>query len=63
MLSEFPARAYVDGLGILVSLVLGYILLILFINKEGIRNLRIQAEMKLAQELHANLVPKVEMGK
>jgi preprotein translocase subunit Sss1 len=61
MLSEFPARAYVDGLGILVSLVLGYILLILFINKEGIRNLRIQAEMKLAQELHANLVPKVEM--
>jgi hypothetical protein len=61
LLSEFPERAYFDAIGILVTLVLGYILLIIFINKEGIRNLRIQAEMDLAQDLHSNLVPKIEI--
>ncbi|GJQ61589.1 MAG: hypothetical protein SCALA702_06420 [Melioribacteraceae bacterium] len=61
LLAEFPERAYWDAMGILVTLVLGYILLIIFINKEGIRNLRIQAEMNLAQELHSNLVPKIEI--
>ena len=61
MLSEFPERAYFDALGILLTLVLGYILLIIFINKEGLRNLRIQAEMNLAQDLHSNLVPKIEI--
>ena len=61
LLSEFPQRASFDAFGILVTLVLGYILLVIFINKEGIRNLRLQAEMNLAQELHSNLVPKIEM--
>ncbi len=61
LLSEFPQRASFDAFGILVTFVLGYILLVLFINKEGIRNLRLQAEMNLAQELHSNLVPKIEI--
>lgn len=61
LITAFPERAYFDAIGILVTLVLGYILLILFINKEGIKNLRIQAEMNLAQELHSNLVPKIEI--
>lgn len=60
LLAAFPERAYFDAIGILVTLVLGYIMLILFINKEGIRNLRIHAEMNLARELHANLVPKID---
>lgn len=60
-LSEFPQRAIVDAYGILVTLVLGYILLVVFINKEGLRNFRLQAEMDLAQELHSNLVPKIEI--
>lgn len=60
-LAEFPQRAAFDAVGILVTMVLGYILLIIFINTEGIRNLRLQAEMNLAQELHSNLVPKIEM--
>lgn len=60
-LSEFPQRAFWDAFGILVTLVLGYILLIIFINKEGLRNFRLQAEMDLAQELHSNLVPKIEI--
>ncbi|MBZ0199790.1 MAG: serine/threonine-protein phosphatase [Ignavibacteriaceae bacterium] len=60
-LSEFPQRASFDALGILVTIVLGYILLVIFINKEGIRNLRLQVEMNLAQELHSNLVPKIEI--
>jgi len=62
LLSDFPERAYFDAIGILVTLVLGYILFIVFINKEGIRNLRIQAEMDLAQDLHSNLVPKIEFA-
>ncbi len=60
-LTEFSQRASFDAIGILVTLILGYILLILFINTEGIRNLRLYAEMNLAQELHANLVPKIEV--
>ncbi len=60
-LSEFPQRASFDAVGILVTLVLGYILLVLFINREGLRNFRLQAEMNLAQELHSNLVPKIEI--
>ncbi len=60
-LSEFPQRAFWDAVGILVTLVLGYILLIVFINKEGLRNFRLKAEMDLAQELHSNLVPKIEI--
>jgi sigma-B regulation protein RsbU (phosphoserine phosphatase) len=62
LLSEFPQRATLDAIGILVTMVLGYILLIIFINKEGIRNLRLQAEMDLARELHSNLVPKIEIS-
>ncbi|MCB9509787.1 MAG: serine/threonine-protein phosphatase [Deferribacteres bacterium] len=61
LLSEFPQRANLDAFGILVTLVLGYILLVIFINKEGLRNFRLQAEMDLAQELHSNLVPKIEI--
>lgn len=61
LLSEFPQRAVLDAIGILVTMVFGYILLVIFINKEGIRNLRFQAEMTLAQELHSNLVPKIEI--
>jgi hypothetical protein len=60
-LSEFPQRAIFDAYGILVTLVLGYILLVIFINKEGLRNFRLQAEMDLAQELHSNLVPQIEI--
>ncbi|MCB0284552.1 MAG: serine/threonine-protein phosphatase [Calditrichaeota bacterium] len=62
LLSQFPQRAALDAIGILVTMVLGYILLIIFINKEGIRNLRLHAEMNLAQDLHANLVPKIEIS-
>ncbi|MGA9295514.1 MAG: PP2C family protein-serine/threonine phosphatase [Ignavibacteriaceae bacterium] len=61
LLTEFPQRAFFDAIGISVTMVLGYILLIIFINKEGIKNLRLQAEMNLAQELHSNLVPKIEI--
>ncbi len=61
LLTEFPQRASFDAIGILVTMVLGYILLVIFINKEGIKNLRLQAEMNLAQELHSNLVPKIEI--
>jgi len=61
LLTEFPQRAFFDAIGISITMVLGYILLIIFINKEGIKNFRLQAEMDLAQELHSNLVPKIEI--
>ena len=60
-LSEFPQRAFFDAVGILVTIFLGYILFVIFINKEGLRNFRLQAEMDLAQDLHSNLVPKLEI--
>lgn len=61
LLSEFPQRAFFDAIGILITMILGYILLVIFINKEGLKNFRFQAEIVLAQELHSNLVPKIEI--
>jgi len=57
---SFRSRAAFDGYGILISIVLGYLLLIIFITREGIKNFRYRTEMSLARDLHSNLVPKVD---
>ncbi len=59
--AEFQSRAVFDGYGILASIITGYVLLIVFISREGIRNFRYRTEMSLAHDLHASLVPKVEV--
>lgn len=61
--TSFQARAAFDGYAILVSIVLGYLLFIVFITFEGIRNLRYRIEMNLAHDLHSSLVPKVDLRK
>jgi len=57
---EFQSRAAFDGYGTLASLIVGYVLLIVFITREGIKNFRYRTEMILAQDLHSNLVPVVD---
>jgi hypothetical protein len=57
---EFQTRAAFDAYGILISIILGYLLLIVFITREGIRNLRYRTEMNLAHELHSSLVPRID---
>ena len=57
---EFLSRAAFDGYGTLISLIVGYVLLVIFITREGMKNFRYRTEMILAQDLHSNLVPIVD---
>ncbi len=45
-----------------LSLVLGYILFVSFISTEGARTMRLQTEIRLAQQIHSRLVPPVDMN-
>ncbi len=49
------------GFASMASIILGYILFILFINNEGKDRLRLQTEIGLARQLHEHLVPPVVM--
>jgi hypothetical protein len=49
----------INGVGILLTTVLSYILLISFITTEGSKSLRIKTEMELAGDLHTQLVPAI----
>jgi serine phosphatase RsbU (regulator of sigma subunit) len=44
----------------ILTIVLGYILFIVFIRRESSRYFRIQTEMELAREIHRSLVPRFE---
>lgn len=59
-----PWRMGIDGLALGVSaiacLVVGYILSTMFINAEGRRRLALQAELDVAQRIHASLVPPID---
>lgn len=48
------------GLGAIGSIILGYFLLVLFVRRLGKSYFRVQAEVKLAAEIHAALVPAIE---
>lgn len=49
----------VTGIVSVVSIIVGYILFVMFINTEGKARLRLQTEMGLARQLHEHLVPPV----
>lgn len=49
-----------DGIGILLCIVLGYTFFILFINTVGLHQVRLNAEMMLAKDVHTILVPKID---
>jgi hypothetical protein len=48
-----------EGIGCIVLIVGGYILFVNFIRGEGARRIRMQAELHLAQQIHASLIPSV----
>jgi phosphoserine phosphatase RsbU/P len=48
------------GMGAMLSIILGYLLLILFVRRLGMSYFRVQAEVKLAGEIHAALVPAIQ---
>ncbi len=48
-----------EGFGCVALIVGGYVLFVRFIRGEGARRIRIQAELQLAQQIHASLIPSV----
>ncbi|MCJ7811918.1 serine/threonine-protein phosphatase [bacterium] len=53
-------RLILDGMGIMVMLILGFIFFINFILTEGLQHVRFKTEIELAKEMHNNLVPIVQ---
>jgi hypothetical protein len=58
--SEIHSRMMVDGMGIIACIILAYILIIKFINEEGIKQIELSKEMELAGEIHRVLVPNID---
>ncbi len=54
------SRLILDGLGIFITIILGYVFFIIFISGEGIRQVRMKTEMDLAKEMHDVLVPAIQ---
>jgi hypothetical protein len=54
-------RLRVDAIGALVGIVGGYVLFMVFIVREGLARVRVQAEIELAREIHEALVPAVSL--
>jgi sigma-B regulation protein RsbU (phosphoserine phosphatase) len=55
-------RLVVDAIGALASLALGYGFFMMFIVGQGRRRVRTDAEMELAREIHASLVPELSLA-
>ncbi len=53
--------ASVQGILSAVCIILGYVLFISFINGQGMKSLRLQTEINLAQQVHAHLVPEIAL--
>jgi sigma-B regulation protein RsbU (phosphoserine phosphatase) len=58
--NSLQTQILVLGLCAISTVVVGYVLFIVFIRREGNRYFRIQAEIELAREIHHSLVPTVE---
>jgi hypothetical protein len=54
-------RVVVDGWCASALIVMGFIVLVLFIRTEGVRQTRLRTEMDLARDIHAALVPPVAL--
>lgn len=57
--AALETRLVVDGLGVMMSMILGYIFFVIFISREGRKQFLLQAEMDLARGMHEILVPDV----
>jgi serine phosphatase RsbU (regulator of sigma subunit) len=51
--------AGVDVIGCLFAILLGYVLFVRFVRKQGMRYFRVQTEIELAQQIHRGLVPPI----
>ena len=51
-----------DAIGIYTGVVLSYVFFIIFITREGIKQIRLSTEMDLAAEMHKVLVPAIEFN-
>jgi len=49
-----------EGCVCIAMIVTGYLLFVFFFRTEGVRTARMQAELALAQQIHASLIPPVE---
>ncbi|MEC9373655.1 MAG: PP2C family protein-serine/threonine phosphatase [Planctomycetota bacterium] len=55
------AQPTLEGIAVVTMIVIGYIFFVRFIAGEGARTVRLQTEMDLAREIHASLVPPIEL--
>lgn len=53
------SRLVLDGLGIMFSMILGYVFFIIFISREGRKQIILRTEMNLAREMHEVLAPAI----
>lgn len=53
------SRLTLDGLGIMFSIILGYAFFIIFISREGRKQIVLRTEMNLAREMHEVLAPAI----
>jgi serine phosphatase RsbU (regulator of sigma subunit) len=49
-----------DAIGIYVGVILGYIFFIIFISREGVKQIKLKTEIDLAAEMHEVLVPLID---
>src|SRR6266404_545403 len=51
--------AWVDVIGCLFAILLGYVFFVRFVRKQGLRYFRVQTEIELAEQIHRSLVPPI----
>ncbi|MGH7724097.1 MAG: PP2C family protein-serine/threonine phosphatase [Candidatus Eiseniibacteriota bacterium] len=57
---DVARRATIDGVGCMLLIIAGYGFFIAFITREGVTQVQLDTEMRLAQGIHESLVPRIE---
>jgi hypothetical protein len=60
--AEIQNRMAFDGIGIMSCIIFAYVVFIIFITKEGIKQIELSKEMELAGEIHRALVPEMNIN-
>lgn len=59
--ADISTRLFVEGVGCIALIALGYIFFVVFIWKEGRSQLRLRTEVSLAEDIHSALVPPISV--
>ena len=59
--ADVSSRLFIEGIGCIVLIALGYIFFVVFIWKEGRSQLRLRTEIALAEDIHSALVPPISV--